>query len=318
MKKFTDKLPKKSRVAEILTSTIANAAAHGTALMIDIVRGCSQSEEFLPKTIPPITNACFVLERFDDVAANKVTKGKSPGGVLELTTLLSDVNDVKKAAPLVLQRSQFQGQYEAILEEWSTAFASHCAKYEDLSDVVAFTKEFKDVEEAAVAWDFSSCPRIYKNSSPDEEQMAKRIEAIVTQFSTWKIVTERLQKQMGWAEAKFADKAKSLLDAIPAKKKIIDDVAMLMATTMLATVMVKSVDEKDEASNDKSKSSQIQQCLKYVTQVLKVEVDSLPTALQGRLRDAAGSRPSGSEAVGSVGGPTTAAGRRLRKKSVPP
>ncbi len=66
---------------------------------------------------------------------------------MDLTFLMSDISEVKRAAPLLLSRHAFPKQCESLLKEWSSAFALNTGKYDDMGKRAGLSRTTKRVSQ---------------------------------------------------------------------------------------------------------------------------------------------------------------------------
>ena len=97
--------------------------------------------------------------------------------VLELGTLLHEVQTTKHTQPQLCARSQLlESCYKSVVDEWHVQARALVTKAKDAEiQAQPFKKRFDPVVGAIKIWDFKAVPFVMEKTSPEDSAMAKKI-----------------------------------------------------------------------------------------------------------------------------------------------
>jgi len=278
---FIEKAATKGCYATAIARFVAEMVGQGGGTLACAVRECHVKEELLPKELEIILKAAGVLDRLAGSAA-RIRDGRLVGGLLELTTMLSEASDVQSSdSSLLSRRPDFEENHDTVMKEWRSTFNHHLQKYQDMTVFSQFQEKYTDVLEAVGNWSFAKCPYLRGNSTPEADAVAKKIEQLLVQFSTWRVVTERVGQYCGWASEEQQGSVKAVVETMDAKQNTIDSVATLLGAMVLTTVLLKY----EEQPGAEQKAG-VQAALKYVVTILKVKEEVFSKLLREKLQAA--------------------------------
>ena len=158
---------------------------------------------------------------------------------MELTTLLAGHNDASSSQVIFDGSASFGANLLVVKKEWDATFANHMSKYNDLTVVDAFHKKYSSVADAVDQWEFGACSFISQDPTPEADAQAKRVQALASQFSVWRALTENCNKHVYWASDEDRGAMSSAIVAMGARETLLRDAARLLAMLMMSSVVLK-------------------------------------------------------------------------------
>jgi hypothetical protein len=279
--KFVSNCPNQETFANTIVRFVSEQVVAGGALATQAVRECTLLEDFLPKEIKAVMKAAGIMDRVGE-ASQRISDGKSGGGLLELTILMADTSHAQAhSANLLSRRPGCDEGIEIVKKEWQMLFGNHLGKYTTMEEASSFNQEFGGILAAVEAWCFESTPWIRKDSTQKAEAQAKKIEQLICQFGTWRTVTERVDLYMGWASPSDRSKIKGTIKEMPNKQKLLEKSALILGTMVMASLLLK------KEGGDDLQTNSLEAALKYVTGTLHVSEDAFHKVLRTKLQSSA-------------------------------
>ncbi|CAK0873501.1 unnamed protein product [Prorocentrum cordatum] len=205
-------------------------------------------------------------------------------GTLELNDLAKSITDLKKdAADLVNRLPIVAADADKVFNLWNSSVTALTNKLSCGSLLDDFAERY-DITKHVETWDFQGCELVTGDvASPEQKSDIQNVDQRITQFPTNRVAAEKLTATLGsWAPAEVQGRWASLHSSLPTLQEKVHSSTKLMALLLLVPYLHKRIDHANT--------------LKYVTGVLKLPVDQLPT----NVRDKLGNKV---EAKGAVSAP---------------
>jgi hypothetical protein len=304
-----DRLDNHAQLEKMIIRFLIDVLGPGSSTNQALAREASNKSGLLPSMASTIVEMALDLDRLGTTAtANR--DGKDLGGLLEVSLLMSSIGTVKEhGMELIALRASFDEDYKSVFAEWEVLFAAHLEKCKCHADCNAFLKKYSNLWPAVESWSFEDCPWVSADSTAADNVMAKRVEQIITQLTTWKSVLNRMQTKIAWMTSPHQTQLQVALDEVMKVEEKVDDVRKTFAVLMLVSCLVKAEKANGTSATD---GVDVASCIKYVTRVLCFNLKELPSNVLSRL--------SGGEQVPNLGGkasqtakPSSVAGKVLKK-----
>lgn len=279
---FVVSLAKAQRLEELICSVFCDMLTNPKQAKVALAACVSVHCDMLPKPSAVVTGA-LVLQRLQD-AHTRIDAGTQSGGVLELGTLLHEVQTTKHTQPQLCGRSpNLESHYKSAVEEWHDQVRALVAKVQDAEiQAHAFKKRFDPVVDAITIWDFKAVPFVMEKTSPEDSAMAKKIELIVAQLPMWSTILERLERQLAcvtanchWSEKAVEKDLNDVVVKLPDLQQLVDGAARTLGAVMVVSMVLQS---------ESFDSVGVKAALSFCQTKLKVSTTGLPKPLQDRIK----------------------------------
>ena len=180
--------------------------------------------------------------------------------------------------------------------------------------VVLFDNHFKDLPAAVEAWDFTSCKWLARGAEDSNRvSVSKDLSKMAPQFDVWEMSLKRVSETMDWLpQAEKSEVADSIAGLAELKKKV-EYSTRLLATSILADKVLTI--ERSEATDE---DDVLKAPIKYVTQVLKVNIEALPVPLRERLFNNPSKQPLSTMSTVSIAASSTDTASTVAKAAILP
>lgn len=280
------------------------------------IRVCEDKSALLPLDVAQLVSFIGTLDRVAEVAS-KLEQGKDAGGLLDLALLVAEARKMMAQASgemVSAKRPDFTRQLAAVADEFQSVLKSQLDKSDCSRALAEFLAEYEKLPRAVDAWNFADCPWIFKDATPAQEALAKRIEQIVTQHSVGMNLLDRVSEAMTWGDDDGRKAVREVLRDMGKERGRVAEAGNMLSMLMLASVVAQGeADKSFDASGP-----QVQATIRYVQKVLKTPTEELPDALRTKIfapSAVVGKADSGSRSVAGATATTAADSAAVGKPS---
>ena len=242
-------------------------------------------KDILPKCATTVVIAGQALGALLKTAA-ELNLGKD-STALTMATVLHDVEKSKAPCPSMFSKKSAQAAAQTVRNHLDSEVTAHLVNLKAHEAVEKFIKEYSPITDAIECWNFTKCPWIYKETSAEQDAIAKLIEGFIKRFPTWQNILVKVVDLIVWENTDKTDELRYLAARFSEFEANRGKVSYLLSQVFLTSVVL----SKECSSQD------MKEALAHAQKNYEIDIKKLPQQLLNKVYEKVGKKDAQNEST---------------------